>query len=135
MKFSIKKMFPALLSLALLGAVSASAVANEPAANTKINDFPTTTRVEYVLECMQKHNRDYEYFYKCSCVIDDIAKNVDYNEFNEISTATRYARLGGERGSVFRDPKEVKRMSKKYKTLETNANKACFVKAPVDDDD
>ena len=46
----------------------------------------------------------------------------------------RYARLGGERGAVFRDPKEVKRMSKKYKTLEANANKACFVKAPVDDD-
>lgn len=126
MKFPIKKIFSALLSLAVLGAAPASAQAN---------DFPTTTRVEYVLECMQKHNRDYEYFYKCSCVIDDIAKNVNYNEFNEISTAARYARLGGERGSVFRDPKDVKRMSKKYKTLEANANKACFVKAPVDDDD
>jgi hypothetical protein len=125
MKFSIKKMFPALLSLVVLGSVPMSAQAN---------DFPTTTRVEYVLECMQKHNRDYEYFYKCSCVVDDIAKNVNYNEFNEILTATRYARLGGERGSVFRDPKEVKRMSKKYRTLEANANKACFVKAPADDD-
>lgn len=126
MKFPIKKIFSALLPLAVLGAAPASAQAN---------DFPTTTRVEYVLECMQKHNRDYEYFYKCSCVIDDIAKNVNYNEFNEISTAARYARLGGERGSVFRDPKDVKRMSKKYKTLEANANKACFVKAPTDDDD
>jgi len=126
MKFSIKKIFPALFSLVVLGAAPASAQAN---------DFPTTTRVEYVLECMQKHNRDYEYFYKCSCVIDDIAKNVNYNEFNEISTAARYARLGGERGSVFRDPKDVKRMSKKYRTLEANANKACFVKAPADDDD
>jgi hypothetical protein len=26
-------------------------------------------------------------------------------------------------------------MAKKYRTLEANANKACFVKAPADDDD
>lgn len=125
MKFFTIKIVPALFALGVLGAAPIPASAN---------DFPTTARVEYVLECMQKHNRDYEYFYKCSCVIDDVAKNVNYNEFNEISTATRYAHLGGERGGVFRDPKEVKRMSKKYKTLEANANKACFVKPPVDDD-
>ncbi len=125
MTFSTKKIFSVLLVLALSGLRPLPAMAN---------DFPTTTRVEYVLECMQKHNRDYEYFYKCSCVIDEIAKKVDSNEFNEISTASRYLRLGGERGGEFRDPKEVKQMNKKYKTLEAEAGKACFVKPPKDDD-
>jgi len=125
MKFSTFTLTPALFSMVVLGFSPSPAVAN---------DFPTTTRVEFVLECMQQHNRDYEYFYKCSCVVDEIAKHVNYNEFNEISTASRYAHLGGERGGVFRDPKEVKRMSKKYKTLQADAGKACFVKPPADDD-
>ncbi len=127
MKFStLNKKFSAFWLFAALGCATTPAQAN---------DFPTTARVEYVLECMQKHNRDYEYFYKCSCVVDDIAKNVNYNEFSELSTASRYLRLGGERGAEFRDPKEVKKMVRKYKTLETNAGKACFIPEKKKDDD
>lgn len=91
------------------------------------NDFPTTVRVEYVLECMKDHNQDYEYFYKCSCAVDEIAKQVSYDEFNELSTATRYRRLGGERGAVFRDPEMVERMADKYKAAEAKAYGACFM--------
>jgi hypothetical protein len=91
------------------------------------NDFPTTARVEYVLECMKDHNQDYEYFYKCSCAVDEIAKQVSYDEFNELSTATRYRRLGGERGAVFRDPEMVERMADKYKAAEAKAYGACFM--------
>ena len=125
---TLNKKFSAFWLLAAFGCVATPAQAN---------DFPTTARVEYVLECMQKHNRDYEYFYKCSCVVDDIAKNVSYNEFSELLTASRYLRLGGERGAEFRDPKAVKKMVRKYKTLETNAGKACFIpeKKKGDDDD
>jgi hypothetical protein len=91
------------------------------------NDFPTTARVEYVLECMKDHKQDYEYFYKCSCAVDEIAKQVSYDEFNELSTATRYRRLGGERGAVFRDPEMVERMADKYKATEAKAYGICFI--------
>lgn len=91
------------------------------------NDFPTTDRVEYVLECMKNHAGKYEYLYKCSCALDNIAKKLSYDEYVELSTALRNQSLSGERGAAFRDPDTVKAMAKKYKTIQADANKACYV--------
>ncbi len=107
--------------------ITASAAAASAAAPA--SDFPTTTRVEYVLECMKAHpGKNYESFYKCSCAIDEIAKQTVFDEYAEISTAFKYLRLGGERGAEFRDPEQVKMMAKKYKDIETRAANACFLK-------
>jgi hypothetical protein len=92
------------------------------------NDFPTSGRVEYVLECMQKHEGKHEYLYKCSCAVDRIAKALPYDEFVALSTALRNQALAGEHGSVFRDPDNVKGMANKYKAIQTDADKACYVK-------
>jgi hypothetical protein len=91
------------------------------------NDFPTSGRVEYVLECMQKHEGKYEYLYKCSCVIDRIAKEMRYEEYVAMSTALRNQTLAGERGALFRDPVPVKDMASKYRALQASADKACYV--------
>ena len=91
------------------------------------NDFPTTDRVEYVMECMMNHQGKQEYLYKCSCTIDRIAQAVGYDEYVEISTALRHQTLSGERGAEFRDPKDVKAMANKYKALQDDARKACFM--------
>ena len=92
------------------------------------NDFPTAARVEYVLECMKNHAGKYEYMYKCSCSIDEMAKQVKFDEYAELSTASRNKSLGGERGAEFRDPANVKEMVKKYAAIESNAADACFIK-------
>jgi hypothetical protein len=92
------------------------------------NDFPTTSRVEYVIECMKDHGGKYEYVYKCSCVIDQIAGRLKYDDFAEVSTALRHQSLGGERGAEFRDPPMVRDMAKRYKAIQQQANDACFVK-------
>ncbi len=105
-----------LLALPLAAALSAHA-----------DDFPTSGRVEYVLECMQKHDGKYEFLYKCSCVIDQIAKALPYDDYVAMSVALRNQSLGGERGGLFRDAASVKDMASKYKTVETVANKACAV--------
>ena len=91
------------------------------------DDFPTSGRVEYVLECMQKHDGKYEFLYKCSCVVDRIAKAIPYDDYVAMSTALRNQSLGGERGGMFRDPAPVKDMASKYKTIEADASKACAV--------
>lgn len=91
------------------------------------HDFPTSGRVEYVLECMQKHEGKYEYLYKCSCAVDQIAKVMPYDDFVLTSTALRYQTLGGERGAEFRDPESVKAMANKLKAIQAAADKACFV--------
>jgi hypothetical protein len=92
------------------------------------NDFPTSGRVEYVLECMQKHEGKYEYLYKCSCAVDRIATALPYDEFVTLSTALRNQALAGEHGAVFRDPANVKGMANKYKAIQADADKACYVK-------
>lgn len=92
------------------------------------NNFPTTDRVEYVLECMKKNGGKQEYLYKCSCAVDRIAQELPYEEYVEASTALRYQSLGGERGAVFRDPDDVKKVAKKYKAIQGDANKACDVR-------
>ena len=91
------------------------------------NDFPTSSRVEYVLECMQKNDSKGEFLYKCSCVIDHIAKGMKHDAYLEMSTALRNQTMAGERGAVFRDPPEVKEMANKYKAILASANKACYV--------
>jgi len=90
------------------------------------NDFPTVDRVEYVIECMKNHSGKHEYLYKCSCMIDHIAKELGYDEYVETSTALRNQSLSGPRGAEFRDPGLVKGMAKKYKTSQDGAMKACF---------
>lgn len=94
---------------------------------TQAHDFPTSGRVEYVLECMQKHDGKYEFLYKCSCVIDRIAEALPYEDYVAMSTALRNQTLPGERGGVFRDPSSVKNMADRYKTIQADANKACHV--------
>lgn len=103
-----------LLALPLPAAVSA-------------NDFPTADRVEYVLECMSEHPGKQEYLYKCACTIDQIASAIGYDEYVEIATATRHQGMGGQRGAEFRDPASVKAMAGKYKALQEQARKACYV--------
>lgn len=111
-----------LLLCAVLGTASAVPLA------AAANDFPTTARVEYVLECMKNHAGKYEFLYKCSCSIDEIAGQVPFEEYVEISTASRHQSLGGQRGAEFRDPVNVKTMAKKFKTIEDTAADACFLK-------
>ena len=93
----------------------------------RAHDYPTSGRVEYVLECMQKHDGKYEFLYKCSCVIDRIAEAMPYEDYVAMSTALRDQTLPGERGGAFRDPPSVRVMADKYKTVQANANQACHV--------
>jgi hypothetical protein len=110
-------------SLLLLLALAAPSVA-------LADDFPTSGRVEYVLECMQKHDGKYEYLYKCSCVVDRIAKALPYDDFVAMSVALRNQSLSGERGGVFRDAATSKDMAGRFRDIEAGANKACAVTSP-----
>ena len=91
------------------------------------DDFPTSGRVEYVLECMQKHDGKYEYLYNCSCVVDRIAKALPYDDFVAMSVALRNQSLSGERGGLFRDAATSKDMAGRFRDIEASANKACAV--------
>jgi hypothetical protein len=116
-----------MLSIALPTTLLIPPAALSAPPGARADDFPTSGRVEYVLECMQKHDGKYEYLYKCSCVVDQIAKALPYEDYVAMSVALRNQGLAGERGGLFRDAASVKDMASKYKQIEAGANKACAV--------
>ena len=87
-------------------------------------DYPTQGRVEYVLTCLDENGHDFANVYKCSCVIDKIAAVLPYDEFVGEQTFARYATLGGQGGAEFRVD-HAKDESKSFRTLKTNAYRAC----------
>jgi hypothetical protein len=104
------------------GASSGSGAASP----SRSHDYPTEGRVEYVLGCMDDNGRDFVNVYKCSCAIDKIAQKLDYDEFVEQSTFSKYATLGGEGGAEFRVDR-AKAQTKKFRDLQKDAFKACGI--------
>ena len=91
------------------------------------NDFPTTARVEYVLECMRGEPPAPDALYKCSCVVDAIASRVSYDEWVEITTVAKAMTIAGERGGELRDMKDGRKIAGTYRTLQEDARKRCFL--------
>ena len=89
------------------------------------NDYPTQARVEFVNDCVARNGGKLSQLYQCSCVIDDIANTLSYDEYVEVSTFAHYATLPGEGGGIFRDSDEAKAKAKRYREIEKNAYRAC----------
>ncbi|MDO9599113.1 MAG: hypothetical protein Q7J47_15460 [Azoarcus sp.] len=93
------------------------------------NDFPTIERVEYVLGCARDaQGSPRENIYKCACVIDAIAAKLTYDEYVQISTATNAFSIGGERGEVMRAYTGGREMAGRYRSIQAEARKGCFVR-------
>jgi len=95
------------------------------------NDFSTLTRVHYVQDCIalnaEKMNV-YEASYKCSCVVDELAKSFTQVEFEDINTGFRFKNLPGDRGGVFRDDKGVRGGIKSFQQVQIEAFEQCRIK-------
>jgi hypothetical protein len=94
------------------------------------HDYPTQARVEYVIDCAGRNGGKLSQVYQCSCVIDDIANTLAYDEFVEVSTFARYSALPGEGGGIFRDSDQAKARAKQFRELEKNAYRACGLAPP-----
>ena len=94
------------------------------------HDYPTQARVEYVNDCVARNGGKLSQVYQCSCVIDDIANTLSYDDFVEVSTFARYATLPGEGGGLFRDSEQAKARAKQFRELEKNAYRACGLPEP-----
>jgi hypothetical protein len=116
------KAFP-WLAPALVCAVAALA------GNAAANDFPTLERVLFVEACVRDHpDRPHqEMLYKCSCALDAIAEEADYDEFVEMATANDAGQIAGERGTAVRESNEGRNLAKRYKELRSKAFQACFI--------
>jgi hypothetical protein len=107
--------------------VAAAGVALLPA-TARAHDYPTAERVLYVEVCMRDHpGAHYEMLNKCSCAIDHIAQTLPYDDYVTMSTATNANSIGGERGSYIRDVDALQQQIRKFRALQTQAKKSCFI--------
>jgi hypothetical protein len=91
-------------------------------------DYPTSERVIYVEACMHDHpGGHYEMLNKCSCVLDRIAVEVPYDDYVTMSTASNATSIGGERGSYIRDVEPLQVQIRKFRQLQAQARKSCFI--------
>jgi hypothetical protein len=94
------------------------------------HDYPTADRVTWVQACMQEHPGHYfEMVNKCSCAIDRIARDVGYDTFTTMNTATNANSIGGERGGSLRASDTVQQQVRQYRALQKQAKAACFIQA------
>ncbi len=101
------------------------------------NDFPTRDRVAYVLNCLQDIGRSsMDDLQTCSCRIDSVASAMSFETYGYAVTYNRNKRMTGEKGSVFRDNKAGKRLSKQLAAANEAANGLCVqvvqIVAPTD---
>ena len=116
------------LRLCLAGALCAVAAAAS-AADAPRNDYPTVDRVLYVQACMRAHpgGHFYEMVNKCSCVLDALASEIRYDDYVSMSTMVNANSIGGERGGVIRDNEPAQEQIKRYRELQSKAQKNCFL--------
>jgi hypothetical protein len=97
-------------------------------ADPVMHDYPTQARVEYVNECIAKNGGKLSSLYQCSCVIDQIAKRLTYDDFVEAGTYANYSTLPGERSGVFRDFDKAQELAKLFREAEAGAYRQCGLK-------
>lgn len=91
-------------------------------------DYPTADRVVYVQACIRDHPGNYyEMINKCSCALDTIAREVPYEDFVTMNTATNANSIGGERGSYIRDTESLQKEIRKFRGIQSAAIKSCMV--------
>ena len=94
----------------------------------RANDFPTADRVLYVQECMRAHpGPHYEMVNKCSCALDALAREVSFEDYTTMATATNANSIGGERGNTIRDTEQLQVQIKRYSELQARAKSGCFI--------
>ncbi|HEY5760036.1 MAG TPA: hypothetical protein VIU34_29645 [Steroidobacter sp.] len=117
-----------------LGVVSCALVIFSLAAqgddeDAPVHNYPTQARVEYVNECIGKHDDSLANVYQCSCAIDRIANILSYDEFVTAITFSRYSGLPGEGGGIFRDSDDARATAKRFRELEKLAQRECGLKS------
>jgi hypothetical protein len=112
--------FGCLHGFILLAAATAPAVAQG-------NDYPTSTRADYVIGCMAANGNTREALLKCSCAIDTIASLMPYPHYEQAETALSLQVGGGVGGRVglFRDPPEIKAVIEELRKAQAEANLQC----------
>ncbi len=110
----------ALMAVAVAGVSGAVSAMDLP-----LNDYPTTTRADYVFGCMAANGQTPEMLQKCSCSIDEIAALLPYAQYEEAETIKSVSLRGGESVAVLQNP-AIQEKLKKLQFAQVEAELKCF---------
>ncbi len=96
------------------------------APSAQANDYPTETRVDYVLGCMAANGNSYLTMQKCSCSIDVIAEHLSYEEYEAAATVMSLQDKRGELGVLFRTERGMQDRLQSLHQAQADANLRCF---------
>ncbi len=103
-----------------------------PAVALAENDYPTLDRVNYALDCMDRHGgQNIDNLLSCSCEIDKVAAKMTYEAFVDAQTYLQNKDTPGDKGDVFRESAHAKKSYNVLVEAREEAEKPCFVRSRV----
>ena len=115
-----------IVAVALAVLLLASGQLSAYESKNKDNDFPTFARAEYVYICMSTNGENEYVLRQCSCVIDEIAGSMTYNEYVMAETAVRMRQVQGEKAAQFSEVEIYKQAVTRLREAQAEAEIACF---------
>ena len=91
-----------------------------------LNDYPTSTRADYVLACMKVNGDTRVALEQCSCSIDVIARALPYDRYVEAETVMSLVQEPGRFGQMFRSPAPAKDAVDALRRAQAEAEVSCF---------
>lgn len=91
-----------------------------------VNDYPTTTRADYVIGCLGANGFKREMLQRCACGIDTIADLMTYEEYQTAETVLAMRQnFAGPRASMFRDTPVATESTDKMRRAQAEVNLRC----------
>jgi hypothetical protein len=106
-----------LLPLLLLGT---------PALAGDLNDYPTSTRADYVFGCMKANGDTRQALEQCSCSIDVIASILPYERYVAAETVASLNQQAGQIGSMVRNTAIARDQLEVLRRAQAEAQIRCF---------
>ena len=90
------------------------------------NPYPTQTKVQYVLQCLDANGRSPENLQRCSCGIDVIASLVSYDLYETAETGLQMTGVPGTRAAAMRQTTTVIDAIDTLRKAQAESNLRCF---------
>jgi hypothetical protein len=111
---------PIVAALVAFAAMGAGVRADE------INDYPTSTRAEYVFGCMKANGETRQAIEQCSCSIDVVASLIPYDRYVTAETVLSMSQVQGNLGGQFRSSEQATNALNDLRRAQAEAEVRCF---------
>lgn len=92
----------------------------------ELNDYPTSTRAEYVFGCMKANGETRQSIEQCSCSIDVVASLVPYQRYITAETALSMGQVRGNLSAQFRTSEQATSAINEVRRAQAEAEVRCF---------